>query len=83
MKTPLGLLLFVASVSVLPGCLVPKTELNSAMVQNRVLTEQTKAQLAEIDNLKAHSRDLEDRVIRSEKQAALMRERASLDKKQL
>jgi chemotaxis protein MotB len=84
MKTPVGLLFFAASVCVLPGCLfVPKTELNSAQTQNRVLSEQTKAQLAEIDNLKAHSRDLEDRVIRSEKQAALMRERACLDQKQL
>jgi chemotaxis protein MotB len=84
MQTPLGLLLFAASAAILPGCLfAPRTELNSAQVQNRVLSEQNKAQLAEIDNLKAHSRELEDRVIRSEKQAALLRERTSLDKRQL
>lgn len=83
MRTPIGLLLFVAA-TLLPGCmLASKTELNSAQVQNRVLTEQNKAQLAEIDNLKAHSRTLEDRVIRSEKQLALLQERGSLDRKQL
>jgi chemotaxis protein MotB len=84
MKTPLGLLLSAASLLLLPGCLVvPKTELNSAEVQNRVLAEQSKAQLAEIENLKVHSRELEDRVIRSEKQLALMRERSGLDRKRL
>jgi chemotaxis protein MotB len=84
MKTPLGLLLSAASFLLLSGCLfVPKTELNSAEVQNRVLGEQSKAQLAEIENLKAHSRELEDRVIRSEKQVATLRERAGLDRKRL
>lgn len=84
MKAPIGLLLFVAAATLLPGCMfVPTTELNSAQVQNRVLTEQNKAQLAEIDNLKSHSRTLEDRVIRSEKQLALLQERSGLDRKQL
>jgi chemotaxis protein MotB len=84
MKTPFGLLLFAASVLFLPGCLfVPKTQLNSAEVQNRVLTEQNKAQLAEIENLKTHSRDIEDRVVRSEKQLALLREHAGLDRQRL
>jgi chemotaxis protein MotB len=84
MKTPLGLFLFVASASLLPGCMfAPRTELNALQVQNRVLAEQNKAQLAELDNLKAHSQDLENRVIRSEKQAANLQERASLDKRQL
>ena len=68
----------------MPGCLfVPKTELNAVEAQNRALAEQNQAQLAEIENLKAHSRTLEDRVIRSEKQLALLQERASLDQKQL
>ena len=83
MKAPIGLLICVAAV-VLPGCLfVPKTDLNAAMTQNRALTEQSQAQLAEIENLKTHSRSLEDRVIHSEKQLALLQERAGLDRKQL
>ena len=83
MKASLGLLI-CAAVVVLPGCLfVPTTDLNASMAQNRALTEQSQAQLAEIENLKAHSRTLEDRVIRSEKQLALLQERAALDRKQL
>jgi chemotaxis protein MotB len=83
MKASFVLLIALAAF-VLPGCLfVPKTELNASMAQNRALTEQSQAQLAEIDNLKAHSRTLEDRVIRSEKQLALLQERSGLDRQQL
>lgn len=84
MKAVVWLLLCGSAVVVLPGCLVaPRTELNAALAQNRALSEQNRAQLAEIDNLKVHSRTLEDRVIRSEEQVALLQERASLDQKQL
>jgi chemotaxis protein MotB len=82
MKASLGLF-FCAAAMVLSGCMVPQSELNSALTQNRALTEQSQAQLAEIENLKVHSRALEDRVIRSEKQLALQQERAGLDHKQL
>jgi chemotaxis protein MotB len=82
MKASLALFICAAAV-VLSGCMVPKSELNSALTQNRALTEQSQAQLAEIENLKAHSRALEDRVIRSEKQLAVQQERAGLDRKQL
>ena len=83
MKAPIGLLVFSAAAVILPGCLVPKAELNASLTENRALTEQTQAQLAEIENLKAHSRALEDRVIHSEKQLALAQERASLDHRRL
>ncbi len=38
--------------------------------QNRTLAEQTKAQLAEIENLKIHARGVEDRLIRAEEDLA-------------
>ena len=38
--------------------------------QNRTLSEQTRAQLAEIENLKIHSRTVEDRLIRAEEDLA-------------
>ncbi|MGD9723537.1 MAG: flagellar motor protein MotB [Pirellulales bacterium] len=38
--------------------------------QNRTLSEQTKAQLAEIENLKIHARNVEDRLIRAEEDLA-------------
>ncbi len=84
MKAAIWPLLCAAMAVASSGCLlVPKTELNAAQVQSRALAEQNRAQLAEIDNLKTHSRALEDRVIRSEEQLALLQERAGLDHKQL
>jgi chemotaxis protein MotB len=83
MKASFGLLISIAAIA-LPGCLfVPKTELNASLAQNRALAEQSQAQLAEIENLKTHSRALEDRVIHSERQLAKLQERDSLDRKQL
>jgi chemotaxis protein MotB len=84
MKMLVWLSLCGLALLAMPGCVVaPRSELNSAQVQNRALLEQNKAQLAEIDNLKAHARDLEDRVIRSEKQTATLREQAGLDQKRI
>lgn len=78
---------FLAIISLgalaLSGCVVPVTQFNEIQAQNRALTEQSRAQLAEIQNLREHGRTLEDRVIRSEKQVALLQERSSLDQKQL
>jgi chemotaxis protein MotB len=70
--------------AILPGCLLaPKSALNAANTQNRALTEQSRAQLAEIENLKVHGRTLEDRVIRNEELLARSQERAGLDQQQL
>jgi chemotaxis protein MotB len=83
MKALVGLVLGVA-VAAIPGCtLVPTTEFNACQAENRNLSDQNRAQLAEIENLKVHSRDLEDRVIRSERQLAQVQERGTLDQKQL
>jgi chemotaxis protein MotB len=84
MKAILCLLFSAAAAAVLPGCLVaPRTELNAASTQNRALLDQNQAQLAEIDNLRQHSRTVENRLIRSEEQLAVLQERAGLDQKQL
>jgi chemotaxis protein MotB len=77
-------LIFVASAAAMfSGCVVPKTQVNALNVENRSLAEQNRAQLTEIDNLKNHSRTLEDRLIRSEEQVAKLQERSSLDRKQI
>ncbi|MEN6407277.1 MAG: OmpA family protein [Thermoguttaceae bacterium] len=67
----------------LSGCMATQTELNVAEAQNRALAEQNRAQLAEIDNLKAHARTLENRVIRSEDQVAKLQDRIKLDHQQM
>ena len=83
MKALVGLLMGVAA-ALLPGCtLVPTTDYNACQAENRNLADQNRAQLAEFENLRVHSRDLEDRVIRSERQLAQVQEQGSLDQKQL
>ncbi|MGA2618406.1 MAG: hypothetical protein ABSF26_12405 [Thermoguttaceae bacterium] len=53
------------------GCLVPQSQLANSQAQNRVLAEQNRAQLIEIENLKAHTRQTEDQLIRAERELAL------------
>jgi chemotaxis protein MotB len=83
MKWPIGLLWCAATAGAMSGCMVPAADFNAAQTQNRALTEQNRALLAEAENRNAHTRDLEDRLIRSEKQLASLQDRADLDQKQL
>ena len=53
------------------GCgWVPQSKFSSLESQSRILTEQNKAQVAEIENLRNHSRAIEDQLIRAEQQLA-------------
>jgi flagellar motor protein MotB len=52
------------------GCFVPKSQLVNYETTNRVLSEQNRAQLVEIENLKAHTRQTEDQLIRAERELA-------------
>lgn len=66
-------------LSVLGGCAwVPKSQLTAVESQNRALTEQNRAQLAEIENLKSHSRQIEDQLILAEEELALLEQRYGL-----
>lgn len=66
------------------GCgFVPKTQFNACETQSRILQEQNKAQLAEIANLKAHSRKLEDDLLAAEKELDDFERRADADQKRL
>ncbi len=76
-STPVALALF-------SGCgFVPKTQFNAAETQARILGEQSKAQLAEIANLKSHARKLEDQLLEAEKELATLEQRSDADKKRL
>jgi outer membrane protein OmpA-like peptidoglycan-associated protein len=52
------------------GCYVPKSDLVNEQTTNRVLVEQNRAYLAQIDNLKVHSHDVENQLIRAEHELA-------------
>ncbi len=54
------------ALTLVAGCYVPKSDLVNEQTTNRVLVEQNRAYLAQIDNLKVHSHDVEDQLIRAE-----------------
>jgi chemotaxis protein MotB len=59
------------ALSTLAGCgWVSQGKFTSLESQSRILSEQNKAQLAEIENLKVHARNVEDQLIRAEQAVA-------------
>ncbi|MBN2473040.1 MAG: OmpA family protein [Pirellulales bacterium] len=70
-------------LSALPGCFVPRAHLSACQSQNRILTEQCRAQLAEIENLKIHSRNTADQLRNTEEELSLLQEETGLDRSQL
>lgn len=64
-------LLSFLSTALLAGCgWVPQSKFSSLESQSRILSEQNKAQLAEIANLKVHTRNIEDQLLRAEQDLA-------------
>ena len=62
-----GLRVAVAgALTLMAGCYVPKSDLVNEQTTNRVLVEQNRAYLAQIDNLKVHSHDVENQLLRAE-----------------
>ncbi len=86
MPSPRRLDWLLAGVSIAACCgcqLVPASQLNTVQAQNRSLTEQNHAQLSELDNLKSHNRQIEDKLIQAEEQLALADEKHGADSKRL
>ena len=71
---PLALLTLLAGA----GC-TTRSQLTALQTENRRLSEQSKSQLAEIDNLKVHARKIEDEMLKAEEDLA----RSGIDRKQL
>jgi chemotaxis protein MotB len=75
--------LTAAMLAAASGCVVPRAQLDEALVRSRTLAEQNRAQLAEIENLRIHSRNIENQLMRTEQDLALLAERSGLDREQL
>jgi hypothetical protein len=52
------------------GCQASPSKVATLESQNRALTEQNRAQLAEIENLKIHARGVQDRLLAAEAELA-------------
>lgn len=81
MKASLGALALAGSFLSLAGC--SQTQLNALQSQNRVLADQNRAQLAELENLKTHSRDTEDQLRAAEQRVAALEDQVGLGRQQL
>ncbi len=78
-----GMLLCLTAI-LAAGCQMPSSgQVTSLQTQNRVLQEQNNAQLTEIENLKTHSRQIEDKLINAEEQLALSDQKLGTDRKKL
>jgi chemotaxis protein MotB len=76
-----ALLLLVALLPV-GGCQwVPQGKFDAVQRQNRMLLEQQRAQLAEIENLKIHAHTIEDRLIQTEEDLARRDDQRGRDRK--
>ena len=66
------------------GCqFAPRNQLNACEARSRSLSEQSQAQLAELGNLKAHARKLEDQLLNAEQELAMVDQRNGLERKKL
>ncbi len=76
----LSLLAFLASAT---GCMVPAGKAKSLAAQNRSLTERNDALAGQLENLKVHSENIEDLLLRAEEELALMDGKAGIDRERL
>ena len=77
-------LLVVASTAACSGCLfAPKSQLTSLESQNKALAEKDHAQVARIQNLEVHCRNVEDQLMRAEEDLALLEDQLGLDRTKL
>lgn len=65
-----GLCLAVGALTLAAGCIVPKSDLVNEQSLNKNLADQNRAWLVENENLKAHSRQVEDQLLRAEQELA-------------
>jgi outer membrane protein OmpA-like peptidoglycan-associated protein len=75
---------FAIFLALLVGCqFVPKTQLDAAESQSRMLLEQKNALMAENENLKTHSHRLEDHVKQAEEELAALDEQVTVGHRQV
>jgi len=73
-----------AAVLLASGCgWVPRSQMVALEAQNNVLSEQTRAQLAEIENLRNHAHGIEDQLFEAEDELALLDEQYGIDRQKL
>lgn len=75
--------LVLGTLTAMPGCFVPRSQLTAVQSQYRVLSEHNRALKAQVNNLEIHSHEIEDRFFRTEEELHLMEEEVGLDREEL
>lgn len=84
LSLPGRMLVGAALLAMAGGCgVIAHPQLDACQSQNRVLQEQNRAQLAEIENLKAHTRQTENQLAATEQKVAVLEDQLGLKQKQL
>lgn len=65
------------------GCMVPAGKAKSLATQNRSLSERNDALAVQLENLKVHTKSIEDMLLRAEEDLALMEGQAGIDEERL
>ncbi len=74
----------LVALLVVSGCgWGPQSRVSSLEAENRRLGEQSRAQLAEIENLKLHARKVEDQLLQAEQDLAVFSEQYGIDRQKL
>ena len=79
---PLSVCLVLGAFVAFSGC-ASRAVLTRCESEKRILAEQAHAQLAEIENLKIHKRNMEDRLLQTEQELTSLQEEVGLDRNQL
>jgi len=73
-----------AALAAAPGCQwVPKNKLTACESYSRTLVEQTRAQQAEIDNLRAHGRQVQEQLALAEEDLARIEQQLGINQRRL
>ena len=83
--SPSTILLCVGlAITTSSGCyFAPRSKLVAAEAQCRCLAEQNSSQITQMENLKTHSHQLEDKLMQTEEQLAALDQRSTSDRKHL
>lgn len=83
MNVRTAFVLLAAGCCALNGCMVPKTQFDAVESQNQYLREQSRAQIAEIENLRDHTRRTEDQLNSAEQRLGVLDDQLQLNRQQL
>lgn len=83
-RSPVTLITAALCLVLIAGCgWVPRSQWTAVQTQNKSLSEQSRAQLVEIENLRNHQRSIEDQLLQAEDELAFLDDQYGIDRQKL